>query len=101
MNRSQEVRVPRLRLCSCRLGAGRPSARLFRRARPAAIVFRRPMRRLGEQDRWPVAPIWPIACGFAADWAGLHFKVGAFLSGAVINADWFDQEKLDDRRHEK
>jgi hypothetical protein len=26
-----------------------------------------------------------------ADWAGLHFMVGAFLSGAVIDAHWFNQ----------
>ncbi|RYF12008.1 MAG: cation:proton antiporter, partial [Oxalobacteraceae bacterium] len=39
------------------------------------------------------------ACGFAADWAGLHFMVGAFLSGAVLDAKWFDQEGMDRFRH--
>jgi hypothetical protein len=39
------------------------------------------------------------ACGFAADWAGLHFMVGAFLAGAVMDAHWFDQEKMDLMRH--
>ena len=34
-----------------------------------------------------------------ADWAGLHFMVGAFLAGAIIDADWFDQEKMDLLRH--
>jgi hypothetical protein len=24
------------------------------------------------------------ACGFAADWAGLHYMIGAFLSGAAL-----------------
>ncbi len=36
---------------------------------------------------------------FGADWAGLHFMVGAFLAGAVIEADWFDQERMDQLRH--
>ena len=31
----------------------------------------------------------------AADWSGLHFMVGAFLSGAVLDADLFDQEEMD------
>jgi hypothetical protein len=36
---------------------------------------------------------WP--CALAADWAGLHFMVGAFLAGAVMDAEWFNQEKMD------
>ena len=40
--------------------------------------FRRLMIRLGERDRWYVALIWLAACAFGADWAGLHFMVGAF-----------------------
>jgi Kef-type K+ transport system membrane component KefB len=38
-------------------------------------------------------------CSFGADWAGLHFMVGAFLAGAVIDAHWFDQAKMDLMRH--
>jgi Kef-type K+ transport system membrane component KefB len=57
------------------------------------------MRRLKESDRWYAAIIWLIACSFAADWAGLHFMVGAFLAGAVLDAEWFDQEKMDLLRH--
>lgn len=53
------------------------------------------MRRLGEPDRWFVALVWLAACGFAADWAGLHFMVGAFLAGAVIDSHWFDQARMD------
>jgi Kef-type K+ transport system membrane component KefB len=59
------------------------------------FVFRRLMARLEEGDRWYVALIWLIACGFGADWAGLHFMVGAFLAGVVMDADWFGREKLD------
>lgn len=59
------------------------------------LLFRRLMARLPQSDRWYVAMIWLIACGFGADWAGLHFMVGAFLAGVVMDADWFGQDKLD------
>jgi Kef-type K+ transport system membrane component KefB len=65
----------------------------------ATFVFRRLMVRLPEPDRWYVALIWLAACAFAADWAGLHFMVGAFLAGAVMDAHWFDQKKMDMMRH--
>jgi Kef-type K+ transport system membrane component KefB len=63
------------------------------------LALRSFMRRLQEQDRWYVALVWLIACSFAADWAGLHFMVGAFLAGAVLDAQWFNQEKMDLLRH--
>lgn len=59
------------------------------------FVFRRLMTRLDRSDRWYVALVWLIACAFGADWAGLHFMVGAFLAGVVMDADWFEQEHLD------
>lgn len=59
------------------------------------VLFRRLMACLARDDRWYVAPVWLIACGFGADWAGLHFMVGAFLAGVVMDADWFGQERLD------
>ena len=65
----------------------------------AAYVFRKIMSRIQEHDRWYVGLIWLALCGFAADWAGLHFMVGAFLSGAVMDAHWFDQKKMDLMRH--
>ncbi|HQX24620.1 MAG TPA: cation:proton antiporter [Pseudomonadota bacterium] len=65
----------------------------------ATLAFRALMRRLPERDRWYVGLIWLAACGFAADWAGLHFMVGAFLSGAVIDGSWFDREQMDRLRH--
>ncbi len=66
---------------------------------PAAIAFRALMRRVPESDRWYIGLIWLAVCGFAADWAGLHFMVGAFLSGVVIDRAWFDGERLDLLRH--
>lgn len=61
----------------------------------AAIAMRMLMRRLPGPDRWYVGLIWLAAAGLAADWAGLHFMVGAFLAGAILDARWFDQDRLD------
>ena len=62
-------------------------------------LFRRLMPRLAERDRWYVALIWLAVCAFGADWSGLHFMVGAFLAGAIIDAEWFDQARMDQLRH--
>ena len=61
----------------------------------AAFGVRRLMRRIPMRDRWYVGLVWLAACGFAADWAGLHFMVGAFLSGAVLDAETFDRAEMD------
>ncbi|MDE1897611.1 MAG: cation:proton antiporter [Xanthomonadaceae bacterium] len=66
---------------------------------PVAYLFRRLMRWLPEADRWYVGLIWLAACGLAADRSGLHFMVGAFLSGAVIEREWFNQQHMDLLRH--
>lgn len=64
-----------------------------------AYAIRKLMAWLPQKDRWYVGLIWLALCGFAADWAGLHFMVGAFLSGVVLDTDWFDQEHMDLLRH--
>jgi len=61
----------------------------------AAVAIRRLMVRLPESDRWPVGLIWLAACGFAGDWSGLHYMVGAFLAGVVLDAKWFGHEAMD------
>ncbi|WP_305822556.1 cation:proton antiporter [Massilia brevitalea] len=61
----------------------------------ATLLFRRLMAWLEERDRWYAMPVWLALCALAADWAGLHFMVGAFLAGAVTEAHWFDQKRLD------
>ena len=61
----------------------------------AAPLLRRLIPRLRPQDRWFVALIWLITCALVADWAGLHFMVGAFLSGAVLEARWFNVDRVD------
>jgi Kef-type K+ transport system membrane component KefB len=62
-------------------------------------LFRKLMQRIPERDRWYAGIIWLALCGLGADWSGLHFMVGAFLAGAIIDARWFDQEHLDALRH--
>jgi Kef-type K+ transport system membrane component KefB len=65
----------------------------------ACVLYRKLMPRLPDRDRWFVALIWMALCAFGADWAGLHFMVGAFLAGVVMDAEWFDQEQMDQLRH--
>jgi len=65
----------------------------------AAFLMRALMRRLPQTDRWYVGLIWLAACAFAADWSGLHFMVGAFLSGAVLDSELFDQKQMDGFRN--
>jgi len=60
---------------------------------------RRLVPRLQENDRWYVSLIWLTVCAFSADWSGLHFMVGAFLAGAVMDGDWFGQTQIDLLRH--
>jgi Kef-type K+ transport system membrane component KefB len=61
--------------------------------------FRKLMVRLPEKDRWYVGLIWLAVCAFGADWSGLHYMVGAFLAGVVMDGDWFDQKQMDALRH--
>jgi len=63
------------------------------------IPFRKGMLKAQEKDRWYFALVWLILCALGADWSGLHFMVGAFLAGVVMDASWFDQEKMDQFRH--
>jgi Kef-type K+ transport system membrane component KefB len=61
----------------------------------AAWAVRRLMQRIGENDRWYAALVWLALCGLVADWAGLHYMVGAFLAGCVLDRHWFGEERLD------
>lgn len=57
--------------------------------------FRKLISALPDRDRWPVALVWLAGCGYFADWAGLHYMVGAFLAGAVLEGRWFKIEAID------
>ncbi len=61
----------------------------------ASYFFRKLMVWMQERDRWYVGLIWLALCGFGADWSGLHFMVGSFLAGAVMDSEWFDQKQMD------
>jgi len=65
----------------------------------SSVVFRKLMKKLPAADRWYVSLIWLCACAFMGDWSGLHFMVGAFLAGVVMDAAWFNQADLDKLRH--
>ena len=60
--------------------------------------FRKLVAILPDRDRWPVALVWLAGCGYFADWAGLHYMVGAFLAGAVLEGRWFKVEAIDQFR---
>jgi Kef-type K+ transport system membrane component KefB len=61
----------------------------------AAWGVRALMRRLPERDRWYVSIVWLPVVALGADWCGLHFMIGAFLAGAVLDSHWFDQRRMD------
>ncbi len=60
-----------------------------------SFLFRKLMWKLEELDRWYVSLIWLAIVALAADWAGLHFMVGAFLAGVVMERSWFNLPQLD------
>ena len=62
-------------------------------------VIRWLMPKIVPEDRWYVGLIWLCGCAFAADYAGLHFMVGSFLSGVLMDLAWFDRDRLDQLRH--
>ena len=61
----------------------------------ASLLIRKLIRRIPAKDRWYAGLVWLAACSFAAEWAGLHFMVGAFLSGAVLDGELFEREAVD------
>jgi Kef-type K+ transport system membrane component KefB len=65
----------------------------------AGYGLRKVMPKLPLMDRWFVSLVWLAGIGFLADWAGMHYMVGAFLAGVVVDRHWFPGEKLDALRH--
>ena len=57
------------------------------------------MSRLSAQDRWYAGLVWLAAVALGADWSGLHFMVGAFLAGVVLDARWFGEAAMDHFRN--
>ena len=57
------------------------------------------MPRIPVRDRLYLGLVWLALCALGADVAGLHFMVGAFLAGVVIDADAIEQAQRDALRH--
>lgn len=49
---------------------------------------------VNQQDRLPFLLMWVAVCSLAADWSGLHYIVGGFIAGLVINEDWLGEETV-------
>jgi Kef-type K+ transport system membrane component KefB len=64
----------------------------------AAVGVRYLIPRLPDSDKFYVALIWLVTCACLADWAGLHYMVGSFLAGAVLEMKWFGEETIDGLR---
>jgi Kef-type K+ transport system membrane component KefB len=63
-----------------------------------SMALRRLMPRLAPRDRWGVALIWLALCALGGEWSGLHFMVGAFMAGVVIDHEWIGHDVLDEAR---
>lgn len=63
----------------------------------AAIAYgvRWLMVRIPTKDRWYLGLIWMALAALVSDWAGLHYMVGAFLAGAVLDRETFDEAQMD------
>ena len=81
------------------LGAGGAPGGVFIGVCRSGIFISQTHVPLVKKDRWFAGIMWLAVCGLGADWSGLHFMVGAFLAGAVMDADWFNQEHMDLLRH--
>ncbi len=60
-----------------------------------AWAVRSLMIRIPARDRWYAGLIWMALAALVADWAGLHYMVGAFLAGAVLDRETFDEAQMD------
>jgi Kef-type K+ transport system membrane component KefB len=63
-----------------------------------AWLFRKFIHRLDNHDRVYVSLIWLALVALGADWCGLHYMVGAFLAGAIIDRDMLGEEFMDNLR---
>lgn len=61
----------------------------------ASLLIRYLMIRIPQSDRLYVGLIWLTFSSLMADWSGLHFMVGAFLAGLVLDISWFDRNKIE------
>ncbi len=60
-----------------------------------APLVRKGLRAVAEADRWALGLMWLLLCALGSDASGLHFMVGAFLAGVIIDRQWFQEERFD------
>jgi Kef-type K+ transport system membrane component KefB len=63
-----------------------------------AWLFRKFIYKLNSYDRIYVSLIWLAVVALGADWCGLHYMVGAFLAGAIIDRNMLGEEFMDNLR---
>jgi Kef-type K+ transport system membrane component KefB len=63
-----------------------------------AWLLRKFIYQLNNHDRIYVSLIWLALVALGADWCGLHYMVGAFLAGAVIDRNMLGEEFMDNLR---
>jgi Kef-type K+ transport system membrane component KefB len=61
----------------------------------AALLIRKILQHQTEKDRWFTSLIWLATASFCADWAGLHFMVGAFLAGLIVDGRSLSLQHVD------
>lgn len=64
----------------------------------SVFIVRKILYSANMENRWFISLIWLISCSFFSNWAGLHYMVGAFLSGFILDKQWFDSKTLDNFR---
>lgn len=47
-----------------------------------------------QRDKWALALSWIVLIAFLADWSGLHYMVGGFLAGVIIDKEWFEEKEF-------
>ena len=64
----------------------------------ATPLLHKLMRRINATDRIALALMWLLLSALSAEYAGLHWMVGAFLAGLVLDAELFESAHLDAAR---
>ena len=63
-----------------------------------SVLIRKYAKVVPPNDRLPIFLGWVILCALVADWSGLHYIVGGFLAGLVIDEEWIGEETLSSLR---
>lgn len=59
----------------------------------ASIAIRKFLTRLNnKRDLWAFSLAWVCLICYLADWSGLHYMIGGFLAGVILDKELFDEE---------